>query len=130
METILGRYVLLLMLMLNNPSLISVTEAFPVSVTRTLQAVELMPAGIAHAKVLEDAIIEAVITDQFAPSVVYSILTFVTLVLVHVMFWVVPAVQDSPPLGEVTTTLADDTIENNSLLSSLTAAFEASLTRT
>ncbi len=35
----------------------------------------------------------------------YSIFTFDTFELVQVMFWVVPAVQDSEPLGEVMVTI-------------------------
>ena len=52
------------------------------------------------------------------------------LVDVHVIFWVVNAVHDSPPLGEVTVTLGGGAMVKTALLTSFVAALDASLTRT
>jgi len=44
----------------------------------------------------------AIMAVQLDPlSVVYSSFTFATFVLVHVIFWLEPICQFSPPLGEV-----------------------------
>jgi len=63
--------------------------------------------GTVHAYVPADAAVLATICVQLEPLLVeYSSFTFVTPELVQVMLCELPAVQDSPPFGEVRVTLA------------------------
>ncbi len=59
--------------------------------------------GTVHAYAPAAAGVLAIICVQLVPLFTeYSILTFVTLLLVHVIFWEEPTFQLSPPFGEVT----------------------------
>lgn len=56
----------------------------------------------------------------------YSIFTLLTALDVHAIFCEVPGTQDSPPFGVMTVTLGGAIVVKMELLTSFTAAFDAS----
>ena len=116
--------------MVKTALLTSFVAAFDASLMRT-RACEVGVLGTVHEKLPADAAVLALTVVQPLPLLEeYSILTFVIVVNVHVMFWVVNAVHDSPPLGEVTVTLGGDAMVKTALLVSMRAELDASLIRT
>jgi hypothetical protein len=98
--------------------LLSVTAAFVVSVILIRQFVDVV-LGITHEYEPPEAT-DAVITVYVEPlSKEYSILILLTLKLVHVILCAVPAIQFSPPFGEVTVIEGGGEIVKTELLTSV-----------
>ncbi len=86
---------------IENKALLTSFVPVPSSQISILTSLELIE-GTCHAYVPKDACTLFAIVNHVAPlSGVYPIPTKLILLLVHVMFCCVPAVQFSPPLGDV-----------------------------